>query len=123
MNISDLSINHQVLKIEREQLFDEGLDISEEVEAEFEKLESLYLEIDPSAQMRVQVLLDMVSGLPMRPDYPYEESSELSEIRAARPDGIRQYHSQIDDDLYDRIYGAWLGRCAGCLLGKPIEGW
>ncbi len=24
--------------------------------------------------------------------------------------------------LQGRIYGAWLGRCAGCMLGKPVEG-
>ncbi|NPV52363.1 MAG: ADP-ribosylglycohydrolase family protein [Firmicutes bacterium] len=28
-----------------------------------------------------------------------------------------------DEALFDKIYGAWLGRCAGCLLGKPVEGW
>ena len=28
-----------------------------------------------------------------------------------------------DDQLYNRIYGAWLGRAAGCALGKPVEGW
>jgi len=27
-----------------------------------------------------------------------------------------------DEDLFDKIYGGWLGRCAGCLLGKPVEG-
>ena len=27
------------------------------------------------------------------------------------------------DTLKDRIEGAWLGRCIGCLLGKPVEGW
>ncbi|NJL32418.1 MAG: ADP-ribosylglycohydrolase family protein [Phycisphaerales bacterium] len=27
-----------------------------------------------------------------------------------------------DDQLLDRMYGAWLGRCAGCALGKPVEG-
>lgn len=26
-------------------------------------------------------------------------------------------------DLQARIRGAWYGRCAGCLLGKPVEGW
>jgi ADP-ribosylglycohydrolase len=25
-------------------------------------------------------------------------------------------------DLQDRLLGAWLGRCAGCCLGKPVEG-
>ncbi|RPI28816.1 MAG: ADP-ribosylglycohydrolase family protein, partial [Chloroflexota bacterium] len=25
------------------------------------------------------------------------------------------------DELYNRIYGAWLGRAAGCVLGKPVE--
>lgn len=25
--------------------------------------------------------------------------------------------------LADHILGAWLGRCVGCLLGKPVEGW
>ena len=27
------------------------------------------------------------------------------------------------DTLYDCVYGAWLGRAAGCALGKPVEGW
>jgi ADP-ribosylglycohydrolase len=28
-----------------------------------------------------------------------------------------------EEKLFDKVYGAWLGRCAGCLLGQPIEGW
>ncbi|MET8773994.1 ADP-ribosylglycohydrolase family protein [Nocardia sp. NPDC004654] len=25
------------------------------------------------------------------------------------------------DELLDRVYGGWLGRCVGCALGKPLE--
>jgi ADP-ribosylglycohydrolase len=25
--------------------------------------------------------------------------------------------------VFDKVYGAWLGRCAGCTLGKPVEGY
>jgi ADP-ribosylglycohydrolase len=35
-----------------------------------------------------------------------------AEAPAGRPTG---------DDLADRVAGAWLGRSAGCLLGKPVE--
>lgn len=124
MNIFDLTFSNQVLKIEREQLFDEGRDISEAVEAEFATIDGMNLLEDPSAQMRVQVLQDMVAGLPLRADYPYEEPSDLEAIRAARPDGPRRFTNTLDpESLYDRMYGAWLGRCSGCLLGKPVEGW
>jgi ADP-ribosylglycohydrolase len=30
-------------------------------------------------------------------------------------------HVSPASDLADRIHGAWLGRAAGCLLGKPVE--
>jgi ADP-ribosylglycohydrolase len=53
--------------------------------------------------------------------FPYEEPSTLEAIRAERPDGPRRIGAP-GDDIEDRIRGAWLGRCAGCMLGKPIEG-
>lgn len=62
-----------------------------------------------------------VQALGIRPDYPYCEPSDLAGIqKEAR-------HSRIlpvdKDALEDKIYGAWLARCAGCLLGQPVEGW
>jgi len=52
----------------------------------------------------------------------YVEPSDLEGIKKQRPDGPRRMDKVFSHaDLYDRIYGAWLGRCAGCLLGKPVE--
>ncbi|MEX2705453.1 MAG: ADP-ribosylglycohydrolase family protein [Candidatus Freyrarchaeum guaymaensis] len=58
----------------------------------------------------------------LRPDFPYRESVDLSAIRADRPDGPRSMDFELlERELLDKIYGGWLGRCAGCLLGKPVE--
>jgi len=56
--------------------------------------------------------------------YPYVEPSDLEGIRSERPEGPRTLSVSLsEEELYNRIYGAWLGRCAGCNLGKPVEGW
>jgi ADP-ribosylglycohydrolase len=57
--------------------------------------------------------------------YGYLEPSGLEGIKAERPDSSALYKC-VDlsaEANHDKIYGAWLGRCAGCLLGKPVEGW
>jgi ADP-ribosylglycohydrolase len=54
---------------------------------------------------------------------PHVEPSTLDEIRALRSNGTRRLDISFDEKLNDRIPGAWLGRCAGCMLGKPVEGW
>jgi ADP-ribosylglycohydrolase len=60
----------------------------------------------------------------IRPDWPYEEPSTLDEIRASLPAAAEVPALGLDDAaLRDRMLGAWLGRCAGCNLGKPVEGW
>lgn len=62
-------------------------------------------------------------ALPQRDDFAFDEPSDLTTIQALRPDGPRKL--PVTDDpsvLFDKMYGAWLGRCAGCALGKPVEG-
>jgi len=51
-----------------------------------------------------------------------DEPFEIGEITKAAP-GVTDKLPPPGSDLQDRIYGAWLGRCVGCLLGKPVEGW
>lgn len=64
-------------------------------------------------------------ALPLRSDFPYYEPDDLEDIRRARPSRRPSpLPVLVDDDavLLDRIHGAWLGRCVGCALGKPVEG-
>jgi len=70
------------------------------------------------------ILCDLESLQPLE-SFPYTEPSTLDEIRAERPDGPRRMELNLtDNQMLDRIHGAWLGRAAGCVLGKPVErGW
>jgi ADP-ribosylglycohydrolase len=69
-------------------------------------------------------ILRALEALEPAGSFPYREPSTLEEIRALRPDGPRRMEMPLDDsDLLDRILGGWLGRAAGCSLGKPVEGW
>jgi ADP-ribosylglycohydrolase len=118
-----LYLGREELAAERQQLQDEGKDLAS-VEAEFDALEALDLDADMSYQPRLYALFDHTQTLPLRSGYAYHEPSELDAIRQARPEGPRSFQANLDQSvIYDRVLGAWLGRCAGCLLGKPIEGW
>lgn len=111
------------IAIEKQQCEEEGKDLTPLLE-EFDRVMSLDLE-DLSHQPSAEALLDKTAELPVRPDYPYYEPSDLEEIRRSRPSHRPQISSLSlsDKELEDRVYGAWLGRCCGCLLGKPVEGW
>ena len=64
-------------------------------------------------------------ALPIGQDVASAEPNDLEGIQKLRPEvGTRQFPVRRDEDwLYDRLYGAWLGRCAGCTLGGPAEQW
>jgi ADP-ribosylglycohydrolase len=67
-------------------------------------------------------LHEKIEALPRRADWPYEEPLELVAIRRVRPQPVelpRLYLSE--QEIRDKIHGAWLGRAVGCVLGKPLE--
>ena len=69
-------------------------------------------------------LLTLLEETPRRPDWPYEEPSDPRGIAVSLPQGSPVQAPSLDEEeLRDRIRAAWLGRCAGCNLGKPVEGW
>lgn len=104
------------------------------VEAEIAQLQQEGYDTSPIDTRAMQVLesptfeslsqlsrdLKMLSRMP---HYPYVEPSTLEEIRkhscgfsASTP------YACNSEVLADRILGGWLGRTAGCILGKPFEG-
>lgn len=97
----------------------------EEEDCDVEAVRSEYRQIAesdaPDKRAQLEALLAKVDAL----ESPFEakEPSDLDSIRSLRPKGPRAIEKTFSyAELYDRIYGAWLGRCAGCQLGKPVEG-
>lgn len=67
---------------------------------------------------------DEFMGVELPPAAEGTEPSDLAAIQAARPDGPRRLNLHLSEaELADRIQAAWLGRAAGCIIGKPVEGW
>jgi len=69
-------------------------------------------------------LYDLLDQTTRRDGWPYDEPSTLAEIRASLPPAPALPELTLSENgLRDRLRAAWLGRCAGCNLGKPVEGW
>ena len=71
--------------------------------------------VSPELRTLAIELLDELDALP-RP-LAAEEPGTFEEILAAADPA----EARPANDLSDRIAGAWLGRAAGCVLGKPVE--
>lgn len=124
MNTWWLWLSVSELQIELQQLEDEGREVSR-LRSKFQRLIDLGNDQLGSweNQVKAQALMDQAQALPIRKDYPFDEPSDLAGIRKLRQKGTRRYSKPLSDKVIkDRIYGAWLGRCIGCLLGKPLEG-
>lgn len=81
---------------------------------------------DPPAGERLQSLarelLDALDDLPPSSEADRTDPTDLAEMEACWTVGEEICHTRpAAAELSDRIHGAWLGRAAGCLLGKPVE--
>ena len=106
----------ELISEELTQLEQEGFDVKEARES-WETGKSVWSSGELSA------FLDKLQEVPLNPSFPYQEPQDFEDIRNALAKGPQLPSARDLNLLYDRIYGAWLGRVAGCMLGKPIEGW
>ena len=113
------NLERQIIRIELVQRREEGCDV-----AAFEPRVEQALADEMTDDSVFVELYNALDALEPDPSFPYEEPSDLEAIRALRPDGPRRVDVGLGDEaVRDRILGAWLGRAAGCSLGKPVEGW
>ena len=118
------SIERNIIKAELKQMREQGCNTQE---IEIRILESINNENCEDSEFIS--LYEELTSLPVDPSFAFDEPSTLEEIKALRPDARRHFERArngvplTSDTLYDCVYGAWLGRAAGCALGKPVEGW
>lgn len=109
----------QQLGIEYQQSIDEGLDIKE-YKALFDSVGQL-LPGKIKSEL-ADILFRIVSNAAQVTEYKFYEPSELLLIQEERKSYSFQGKKTDRKIMEEKIYGAWLGRICGCLLGKPIEG-
>ena len=107
----------QLVRLEIQQREEEGYEIDE--------LRNAYEAHPPRTKRQLHSFYRDMLGAHHSTDFVYDEPNSLERIRNARPSGPRTNRPILTQNgLFQLIYGAWLGRCAGCVLGKPIEaGW
>ncbi len=76
---------------------------------------------NPTDLPRLEAIHARHFEVPILPDFPFQEPDDLGAIRALRSARPERGPVEIPENLPDRMLGAWLGRCVGCALGKPVE--
>ncbi|RPI87091.1 MAG: ADP-ribosylglycohydrolase family protein [Chloroflexi bacterium] len=117
LHLMDGDTLQSLLLEETQQRQEEGYDVA----AIWDKLE-----LPKTKDQLVDIYKELLNA-PRNQEFSFYEPDGIEEIHAARPPGPRAAKISCSaDDLYDRVYGGWLGRAAGCMLGKPVEieaGW
>jgi ADP-ribosylglycohydrolase len=81
--------------------------------------------VDAGAPEDLERAYRLLEATEIRSDWPFEEPSSLEAILRVCPGAAPEAPPPPLDRrvVGDRILAGWLGRCAGCNLGKPVEGW
>lgn len=74
-----------------------------------------------ASEAEVYALFDALDDLPRDAGWSYEEPEGRDAIEASLPP-VDARVPVVASDVRDRVHAGWLGRLAGCNLGKPVEG-
>ncbi|MFE2043191.1 ADP-ribosylglycohydrolase family protein [Streptomyces sp. NPDC059477] len=73
----------------------------------------------PDDEALLLELYEEILAAPAPADWPYFEGSDLDDILRESPADHRE--AAVPERLADRMRGAWFGRIAGNMVGKPVE--
>lgn len=104
---------------EYNQSIEEGLDL-EKHKSFFESVSKM--ENGEEKTKKSDEIFELVMSSGLRDDYKYNEPNELEKIKVLRKEHKFSCEMPQGEALKNKIYGAWVGRACGCLLGKPVEG-
>ncbi len=107
------------LQTEYQQCIEEGLEVAPYKQL-FDAVDQLPL--SPIKEQLADGLFQLIQNAPLRADYKYNEPSSYAEILALCDQSLWQGGKVDASTLEDQIYGAWLARICGCMLGKTVEG-
>ncbi len=107
----------ELIEFEIAQVEQEGKNVTDGLKERFQRIKK------EGSPEEIEEFYERLENVEKRDDYPYEEPSEIEEIQKRTPEKEIIFQNVSDKALYEHIHGAWLGRCIGCLLGKPVEGW
>ena len=102
-----------LLRLEATQLYEEGRDIDRAAA-------NARIDACGTDKTALMAFYGEMQQAPMREGFAYSEPTELDGIKAECDFPQEEAYTAIDAD---RFHGAWLGRCIGCAIGQPVEGW
>ena len=117
-NVHDWEFYSSNLLTEFRQSIEEGLDVEAYGDV-FSAVSRL-----PKGEVKKKlgdVLFEVVASAKMRAGHPYSEPSDLGQIQLLRR-GADAPLAYDRGKLSEKLLGAWMGRVAGCMLGKTVEG-
>ena len=109
-----------LVKDEIKQLAEEGYDVSEIEDAfNWYLIMNRHFDINDARYFFYEIFKSVYK----KEDFNYYEPSDWENIVSESSFESYEKPKFSKEKLFDKIYGALLGRAAGCMLGKPVEGW
>ena len=116
----------KLLKIELLQSGDEGKNV-EFFQKEVESVCAMPSKHRTERETKAFELFNAIQNSKTQVNSSITEPSAWEEIcdsaLAKRDTKINNQKIVVSSTLEDKIHSGWIGKCVGCFLGKPVEGW